>query len=312
MDIKAIGTTAMQTVSHTGLVIKKYSPEILTAVGVVSIVGGSILACKETLHVEDILDEHNHNDEMINSVHNGDIDIPEGESYTEEDYKKDVITNKLQTGVKIAKLYGPSVALGVMGIGCILGSHYILSKRNVALLSAYKLANDALTSYRERVVKQFGADIDRNLYYGVDEETVTEEKMLKNGKTKEITKKVSTPHAEHSQYARFFDECCPNWNKDPSNNKYFLECVQNLMNDTLRFRGHLFLNEVYDALGFERTPEGAVVGWIYDKSGKGSNDGYVDFDLFRGENRSERDFVNGYERSYLLDFNVDGVIYDLI
>ena len=77
----------------------------------------------------------------------------------------------------------------------------------------------------------------------------------------------------------------------------------------LHARGHVFLNEVYDALGIPRSKEGSVVGWVLN----GEGDGYVDFGIFSDpDNQSLRDFVNGREGSILLDFNVDGVIWDRI
>jgi hypothetical protein len=81
------------------------------------------------------------------------------------------------------------------------------------------------------------------------------------------------------------------------------------MNDLLISRGHMFLNEVYDALGLERTKAGSVVGWIISHDG----DNYVDFGIFTDKDaRQYRDFVNGRSNAILLDFNVDGVIYDKI
>ena len=89
----------------------------------------------------------------------------------------------------------------------------------------------------------------------------------------------------------------------------FLVNMQMWMNDKLRARGHVFLNEVYDALGFERTHAGAVVGWIMQKDGEGDN--YVDFGIYNDSERANA-FINGMEKSILLDFNVDGVILDYI
>ena len=110
-----------------------------------------------------------------------------------------------------------------------------------------------------------------------------------------------------SVYARFFDEGCEQWSKNPEYNLMFLRSQQNYYNDMLKSRGHVFLNEVYDALGIPRTQAGAVVGWMISDNG----DNFIDFGVFDGDRPRARDFVNGYERSILLDFNVDGVIYDL-
>ena len=91
----------------------------------------------------------------------------------------------------------------------------------------------------------------------------------------------------------------------------FLRHTQDYFNDLLRSRGSVVLNEVYDYLGIPRTKAGAVVGWIYDeKNPKGDN--YIDFGIYNIHDRAARDFVNGYERSIWLDFNVDGYILDLM
>lgn len=111
-----------------------------------------------------------------------------------------------------------------------------------------------------------------------------------------------------SQYARFFDDGCTGWSRDPEYNLMFLRCQEQHANERLKTKGHLFLNEVYDSLGIPRTKAGQMVGWIYDSN---NGDNYVDFGIFNGSENS-RAFVNGRERSILLDFNVDGDIWNLI
>lgn len=111
-----------------------------------------------------------------------------------------------------------------------------------------------------------------------------------------------------SIYARFFDESCAAWSKDAEYNLTFLKGQQAHANDILRARGYVFLNEVYDMLGMPRTKAGQAVGWIYDESNP-YGDNYIDFDL--NDERCST-FVNGYERSVLLDFNVDGNIVDKV
>ena len=97
----------------------------------------------------------------------------------------------------------------------------------------------------------------------------------------------------------------------------FLRRQQDYANEVLKSRGHLFLNEVYDMLGIPRTKAGQVVGWIYNEDNP-NGDNYVDFGIYDLSNLSDSQkerkmaFVNGQEYSILLDFNVDGPIYDLI
>lgn len=306
--------TAKFAIGRGGLVLKKYSPEILTAAGVIGTVGSTVLACKATLKVEDILDEAKKKSNLINAVHDGEIEVDA--EYTDKDYSKDLLVNRTQTAVKLIKLYGPAITLGALSITAILGGQHILRKRNVAVMAAYKLCEESFNNYRSRVKDELGEEKDRQFYYGITEETVKDKVKSKDGKTKTVTKKVEkTPDHLCSQYARFFDEANPNWDKSPEQNMYFLKMVQNQMNDKLQARGHVFLNEVYDALGFERSEAGQFVGWIRnrDNTAMEASDGYIDFNIFDGKNYAKRAFVNGDERSILLDFNVDdGMIYDLI
>lgn len=306
--------TAKFAIGRGGLILKKYSPEILTAAGVIGTVGSTVLACKATLKVEDILDEAKKKSNLINAVHDGEIEVDA--EYTDKDYSKDLLVNRTQTAVKLIKLYGPAISLGALSITAILGGQHILRKRNVAVMAAYKLCEESFNNYRSRVKEELGEEKDRQFYYGITEETVKEKVKSKDGKTKTVTKKVEkTPDHLCSQYARFFDEANPNWDKSPEQNMYFLKMVQNQMNDKLQARGHVFLNEVYDALGFERSEAGQFVGWIRnrDNTAMEASDGYIDFNIFDGKNYAKRAFVNGDERSILLDFNVDdGMIYDLI
>ena len=306
--------TAKFAIGRGGLVLKKYSPEILTAAGVIGTVGSTVLACKATLKVEDILDEAKKKSNLINAVHDGEIEVDA--EYTDKDYSKDLLVNRTQTAVKLIKLYGPAITLGALSITAILGGQHILRKRNVAVMAAYKLCEESFNNYRSRVKDELGEEKDRQFYYGITEETVKDKVKSKDGKTKTVTKKVEkTPDHLCSQYARFFDEANPNWDKSPEQNMYFLKMVQNQMNDKLQARGHVFLNEVYDALGFDRSEAGQFVGWIRnrDNTAMEASDGYIDFNIFDGKNYAKRAFVNGDERSILLDFNVDdGMIYDLI
>lgn len=305
--------TAKFAIGRGGLILKKYSPEILTAAGVIGTVGSTVLACKATLKVEDILDEAKKKSNLINAVHDGEIEVDA--EYTDKDYSKDLLVNRTQTAVKLIKLYGPAISLGALSITAILGGQHILRKRNVAVVAAYKLCEESFNNYRSRVKDELGEEKDRQFYYGMTEETVKDKVKSKDGKTKTVTKKVEkAPDHLYSQYARFFDEANINWDKSPEQNMYFLKMVQNQMNDKLKARGHVFLNEVYDALGFDRSEAGQLVGWVWnnDNTAMESGDGYIDFGIFDGNDYAKRAFVNGDERSILLDFNIDGMIYDLI
>ena len=302
-------THLTRTLNRTGLKIKKHSPEILLATGTVGVVASTVMACKATLKVEEIVDEAK---EKIDTIHQVSADPAMTEKYSEEDGKKDLAIVYTQTAVKFIKLYGPSVTIGVASLACMIGSNRILNKRNAALAAAYAAVDKSFKEYRGRVIERFGKQMDRELRYNIKAQEIEETTVDANGK-ETITKKtvdVMDPNS-YSQYAIVFDDSNEGWDPDPERSKYFLIQQQNWANERLKSRGHLFLNEVYDMLGAKRTKAGAQVGWVYDeKNCEGDN--FVDFGIFDTNSPKARDFVNGVEKVIVLDFNVDGYILDMI
>lgn len=309
MEIKKI-------INQAGLKIKKYSPEILMVAGIVGTVTAAVTACKTTLKVKDVMSEK---EELQNDIHkcleNPDVD------YTEEDGKKDLTTVYAQTGVKIIKLYAPSVVLGGVSIASIVMGQKILKKRNIALAAAYTAVDKGFKKYRANVVERFGERVDKELRYNIKAKEVEKKITDKNGKektVKEIQYDIEgNPLENISEYARFFDEATSTeHHKDAEYNLMFLRRQQDYANEVLKAKGHLFLNDVYEMLGIPKTKAGQVVGWIYDEKNP-NGDNYVDFGIYRlsgyePSDERKRAFVNGYERNILLDFNVDGPIYELI
>lgn len=313
MNITAITTPVSKVLGKTGFKLRKHSPEILAVTGVVGIVTSAVMACKATTKASSILDETK---EQLDAIHkcSEDQKMIESGKYTEEDKKKDLTITYVQTGVKLAKLYGPSVVLGVLSIGCMLTSNNILRKRNVALAAAYTTLDTSFKKYRGRVVEKFGDAVDKELKYGIRKKKIdTIETDPETGKEKKVKKTVDVVEGVDgcSEYARFFDDGCTGWEKDSEMNLMFLRAQQQYANDLLISRGYLFLNEVYNMLGIQITKAGQVVGWVYDPENPNFQN-YVDFGIYDINKPKNRDFVNGYERTVLLDFNVDGNIWDLM
>lgn len=293
----------------TGLKLEKHSPELLMVAGVVGVVAGGIMACAATLKVTEVLNDTKGQLDTIKEV----LENPEMEDkYTAEDGKKDTAIVYIQTGVKMAKLYGPAVVLTGASIVCLIGSNRILNRRNVALTAAYSAVANSFKDYRNRVIDRFGKELDRELKYGIRVKEVEEIVVDENGheKTVKSTLSVIDPNM-HSEYARFFDDGCKGWEKDSEFNLMFLRQVQEQANKKLKRQKNLFLNDVYGMLGIPKTQAGQIVGWHYDEENP-TGDNFVDFGIYNGHNEKARDFVNGYERTILLDFNVDGPILEYI
>ena len=297
---------------RVGFKFKKHSPEILVGAGVVGVVASAVMACKATTKLDDVLAETKDTVDKIHDVTEHPEKIPEGKEYTVEDSKKDLTIVYTQAGVKLVKLYGPAVVLGTVSIAAIIGGHHILRKRNIALAAAYTAVDKGFKEYRGRVLERFGEEVDRELRYNIKAKEI--EKTITDANGKETVVKETVDVADPnltSDYARFFDDGCTGWTKDPEFNLMFLKDQQRYANDLLKSKGHLFLNEVYDMLGIPRTQAGQVVGWIYDEKNP-IGDNFIDFGIYDIADERKRSFVNGYERTILLDFNVDGNILEMI
>ena len=304
-----IPSNLTRTFNKFGFKLKKHSPEILVVAGVIGTVASAVMACKATTKVSGIIDDAK---EEIGKIHSVMEDENYADKYTEEDSKKDLTIIYTQTGLKIAKLYAPSVILGVLSLGGILASNNILRKRNVALAAAYATIDNSFKDYRKRVVERFGEEIDKQLKYNIKAEEIEETVIDENGEEKKVKTTVDVIDPDTvSDYARFFDAASPYWEKDSEYNLMFLKSQQKYANDLLKAQGYLFLNDVYKALGIDQTKAGQVVGWIYDPENP-NGDNYVDFGIYDYDDDRKRAFVNGYEKNILLDFNVDGNIWELM
>lgn len=309
MKKNEIMNSLTRKLNRTGLKIKKYSPEILIAAGVVGTVTSAVMACRATTKLDAVLEETKNETKKIEDFveENGYSD-----KYSEEDMKKDLAIVKTQGIIKVVKLYAPSVVLGGLSLTAIISSNHILRKRNIAIAAAYATVDKSFKNYRSRVVERFGKDLDRELRHNIKMKEVEQIVVDENGdETVEKTTVNVAERPEYSDYAKIYDSGNTGWCKDPEANLMVLRRMEDYANDKLKEKGHLFLNEVYDMLGFPRTRAGQEVGWIYDEK-EPVGDNYVDFGIYDFAKPKNADFVNGYERSIVLDFNVDGPILDMI
>ena len=300
--MKNIGLIVKKNYKVVEKYAKKHSPEILTGAGVVSIVAGTVMACKATLKLSDTLEETKKNLEAVKQAEN---DCPD---YTDEDKTKDLTIIYGGTVLNVIKLYAVPALLTTTGISCMLTSNKILRNRNAALTAAYVAIDSSFKEYRNRVATKFGKDTEYNLRHGIDVVEIDAVDVDENGNevvTKEFGKTIGVP----SDYARIFDPSNPNWQPDAQYNLMFLNAQQRYANDKLQVEGVLFLNDVYEMLGIPKTKAGQIVGWTYN-CGDENADNYVDFGLQDIDKEQVRNFINGYEKNIWLDFNVDGPVWD--
>lgn len=304
-----LATKASQILVKTKLGIKKHSPEILVVAGIGTGIVAAIIACKQTIKANDIIAEARKNLQNIENVKelaaNGEVE------YTEENEQADREIIGKQITIGMVKTYALPVGLGILSITCILAGHHILKKRNVALAAAYSALSTDFMNYRKRVVNKYGKDVDFMLKNGLEKKIVANQVVdPETGEVKEIKEEALTYEGDKlSQYARVFDEVgSTQWTPSADHNRAFLLMEQNYFNERIRTRGYIFLNEVYERLGFRPTKAGSVVGWVYQNA---DYEG-IDFGIFTAHTQKAAEFLEGTEPSIILDFNVQGDILSLV
>lgn len=297
--------------------LKKHSPEILVIGGVVGTVVAGVMACRATTKIHDILEEAKQTVDELHEIN----DEPRykevykektGEEFTETVMKKELAGVYVKTGMELFKVYAPAVAVGAVSITAILAGNNILRQRAVAYAAAFTATENTFKEYRERVVSRFGKELDRELRYNIKTKEVEETVTHEDGSETTVTKTVHEVNpSQYDQYTRCFDETCRSWTRNAELNLAFLMQQQNFLNERLQSRGYLSLNDVYEALGFQQSGVGQVIGWVYDPKNPDLHN-YVDFGIHDLYDEQKRAFVNGYEKSIWLNFNVDGDLYELM
>jgi len=271
----------------------KHAPQIATIGGVAGLIGAGIWACKRTMKMPELVEKHKMVMDSIEDAKEND------EDYTEKDAQHDTIVEYKTMTVNVVKLYGIPVAIAVGSTACIIGSHVVMNRRNVALASSLSIVTQQFRNYRNNVIKELGEEVDREFRFNLKE---SENEDEKNPGGENSEKQNKNPADEYGPFTKIFDESNPYHTKDPEQNRYFLSSQQNFANEKLREKGFLFLNDILEMLGFPKTRLGQIWGWTYDETCPIS-DNYIDFGLFNFDREKIRDFHNGYEYSIILDFN---------
>lgn len=291
---------------------EKYSPEILLGLGIASFIGTFALTIKGTIKAGDVLEIHGAKMRDIQDEIEKTEEEPEVYEYPEDIRKHDKAKVYAYTSINLLKCYAPAIGMAGLSMGCIIASRNILQKRYLAAVAAYEAINTAFSNYRGRVIEERGEIWDRHYMYGTKieeiEETIVDPETGKKKKVKKEVEVIDTDDYLGLDTSRMFDESNPCWSPHNITNRAFLNAQMTLATDTLNSRGHIFLNEVYDMLGYEHTPEGQILGWILE----GDEMGAVDFGLFEFNRKEVKDFVEGDVNKILLTFNGIDVIFNRI
>ena len=299
--LSRVGTAALRTLEH-------HAPKILLGTSIVCGIGATVTACKATLKLPETMKEITENVEAAKT-----IAVEEGEQDTAKN--KEVVKSYISGGIKLAKLYGPSVGLTVTSVACALAGNRMMNQRYAGALAALGSTEKMFDNYRKRVVEEFGEEKDTQFANGI-REVVTEEPVLnkdgtpktdKNGEVK-TTKKTSVEYDPNvNKYSRMFDELSTKeWDPNPDYNVSNLLGRQQYFNDMLHAHRYLFLNDVYKELGYQVTAYGQDMGWVIDED---TPNAVVDLGLYDITNSGKRriEDIDKYTNACLLTFK--GVRY---
>jgi Family of unknown function (DUF6353) len=276
----------------TQLFLKRNGPAILTGAGVLGFAASTYLTGRAVLRSQDKV-------KKLRLEHKA---LMSDQKITDKERASELGTLWYREGGAILKDFAPALVTGSLAIVCVVSSHGMMKNREASLVAAYTALDAGFRAYRKRVQAELGEERELELYRG-PVPPCSSDAEIEEGEI---------PPDRYSilpeRYGRFFDESNKNWTKTPEYNLFFLRRVQDYLNDRLRVRGHVFLNEVYEELGFDRSQAGQVVGWTLEHREGEEGDGFIDFGLYAEGSESMRAFINCMEPSVFLDFNCDGPI----
>lgn len=298
---------SITTAFHTGMArISKHAPTILSVTASAGVVATGVLAWRAGTDFEwcETRDWQRRSECLRNADQIADEDVPKIE-------RKNRILFILDT----ARTVAPAVIVGAATITMIHFSNSISKKRLAAVGAAYTALQTAFDGYKKTMVDALGKEtVEKIVTPKLPNVGKTAEEILSSDNKSDaadVADAVIASMRDLSPYARIISEESSNcWDDNEDYTSENIQAVQLWANRRLERKGHLFLNEVFDQLGLSRTREGAVVGWIKNSE---NGDGYVSFGDFDASiYRVPSDDYSRVDSNFILDFNVDGMIWDKI
>ncbi len=293
--------------------LKKHSPEILTAVSVVCGIAGVIDGCKKSMVLAENLEPAKRQIDVIKES---------AEAEGVEVDKKELTKAYGTAAVAVCKTYASTVALEATAVVCELAAIGILKKRNAGLTSAYILLDEVFKKYRANVVEELGEDKDYQFYHGLKKEKVkVSQEDPETGKVKTVTEEVYVKKDTGlSGYAILFDSSNVNYTDNAMLNQSFIEGIRRECIRKFRREGILYLSDVYERLGYDyrdlnehQKKASRVVGWKMTKE-REEMELPIDFYVFDKINERANSGIANNDSSaepvFILDFDVDGIIMD--
>lgn len=197
------------------LFLKKHSAAILTYAGGVGVVVTTITAVKATPKALSLLEE---------------AKIEKGEDLTSIEK------------IKIAgPKYIPTILLGAGTLACIFGANVLNKRKQASLISAYTLLETSFNEYKNKTLKLYGKEADRN---------------IRNEIAKDHYEETDIEIKDNKQL--FYDEFSQRYFEATLEDVLRAEYALNRMVST---EYGVFLNDFYSLLGIPEVEYGNYIGW---------------------------------------------------
>ena len=298
---------------RVALKMRDKSPQLCMIAGGVTFIGTVVVACKEVLAYQEVLEEHN---QLIEELKITEEKLKSGElsvaALKKADPKRVRRAIYARTAIKTVKTFAPAVGLGFASLGFFGAAFRIMNVRYAGLGALYMGLKKDHESLQDVIVQEYG------------EEKLQELKQKQVIETreghidKETGEHVVDSVKKHSlrQHSIFFDQGNPYWSKDYDENVRLLETKWNYANYVFRNQGHLFKNELLDIFGYRKdcfTQDGNIVGWKFykdpleaDRHGAANYiDIGIDFNDISKNSEFVQRFLRGEEPVVELVFNID-------
>lgn len=216
-----------RTIKSSERVLTKYSPGILTGIGIAGMIGATFMAVKAT---------------------------PKA-LYLIETKKEEAEVEKLTSVETIKtcwKCYIPATLTTVLSAVCLIGASTVSAKRNAALATAYSISEAALREYQEKVVEVIGEKKEKAVRDAVAKDQIERDPVTKSEVV--IIDSNSNTLCYEPLSGRYFKSTIDKIKK--AEIKLDRQMIQEM---------YVSLNDFYWEIGLDGTDLGDTMGWNLSK-----------------------------------------------
>lgn len=216
-----------RTIKSAGRVLTKYSPGILTGIGITGMIGATFMAVKATPKALYL------------------IEAKKEESEVEE-------LTPVETIKTCWKCYIPATLTTVVSAVCLIGASTVSAKRNAALATAYSISEAALREYQEKVVEVIGEKKEKAVRDAVAKDQIERDPVTKSEVV--IIDSNSNTLCYEPLSGRYFKSTIDKIKK--AEIKLDRQMIQEM---------YVSLNDFYWEIGLDGTDLGDKMGWNLSK-----------------------------------------------